>query len=226
MMGAMRFVTTTQQQTARLICDRLYELLTLQPVTWFVSGGSNINTQLEALRELEARGSNLEHLTIMLIDERFGDVGHIDSNWAQLEQAGFMIAGPTYIAPYTSAEKTLAEAVVRYEAILQERYNGGDYLFAQLGMGDDGHTSGILPGSQAAAEIAPLVTGYERGPYQRLTTTFAALRRLNEIALVAFGSQKAAQLARLTETIPLQEQPVQIIKDIPLVTIYTDYIPD
>jgi 6-phosphogluconolactonase/glucosamine-6-phosphate isomerase/deaminase len=65
--------------------------------------------------------------------------------------------------------------------------------------------------------------GYEHEPYQRLTTTFRALRQLHEIALVAYGQAKWPQLTKLIQSVSPIEQPAQIIKDIPLVTIYTDY---
>jgi 6-phosphogluconolactonase/glucosamine-6-phosphate isomerase/deaminase len=217
----MDWVHVTSEQAADSIAGRLATLLESQPVTWFVSGGSNIGLQTRAIRLL-ATHSNISQLTILLIDERYGPIGHQDSNWQQLTDAGFMIDGPQYIAPFTSAETTLDDAVQRYETIVADQL-ATTYCFAQLGMGNDGHVSGILPGSPAAATTSRLVMGYEHEPYQRLTTTFRALRQLHEIALVAYGQAKWPQLAKLIQSVSPIEQPAQIIKDIPLVTIYTDY---
>ena len=218
----MEWKHDTKEAVPALIAARLEELLAVRAVTWFVSGGSNIGLQTETIRLL-ADSTYLERLQIMLIDERFGTVGHADSNWQQLRAAGFMIDGPNYSSPFTEAEQSLEQAVSRYEAILADTVESNRYLYAQLGMGSDGHVSGILPHSVAAYSTETFVTGYEAGPYQRLTTTFDFLRRLHEVSLVAYGQDKWPQLNRLEQAINIVEQPVQVLKDIPRVTLYTDY---
>ena len=217
----MKTTVATKHSVAGLIAERLSDLLEKGPVTWLVSGGSNIMHQVETLNIL-INTIETSNLTILLIDERYGKVGHADSNWSQLTAKGFMVPGPTFIAPFTESETTLELAVARYETIMQQIFDSNNYTYAQLGMGSDGHVSGILPGSSAAHETKTLVTGYVSEQYQRLTTTFPALRRLDEVALVAFGDDKQLQLERLAEMIDPVEQPVQILKDIPCATLYTD----
>ena len=217
----MDWVHVESDQVAGSIAKRLTELLETRSITWLVSGGSNINTQVQTLHMI-ATHERISQLTILLIDERFGPIGHQDSNWQQLGEAGFIVEGPQYIAPFTTQETTLDTAAQRYENIINKQLNDS-YCFAQLGMGDDGHVSGILPNSLAVHTNDRLVIGYDQTPYQRLTTTFKALQRLDEVALVAYGETKWPQLAKLDQEINPVEQPVQIIKDIPQVTIYTDY---
>lgn len=217
----MKFELVTQEKIATKIADRLTRLLQEQKITWFLSGGSNIFIEVATLKSIP--DSLLPKLTILLIDERFGQVGHGDSNWAQLEKAGFMIDGPVYVAPFTEDETTLETAVARFEAILAEIFNDDSYTFAQLGMGGDGHVSGILPQSSAARETQKLVYGYEGGGYQRLTTTFPALKMLDEIILVAYGESKWPYLEKLTKKHDRFYEPAQIIKDARRATVYTDY---
>lgn len=217
----MDWVHVESDQVAGSIAKRLTELLETKSVTWFVSGGSNINAQVQTLHTI-ATHERISQLTILLIDERFGPVGHQDSNWQQLTEAGFIIDGPRYIAPFTAQEISLEIAAQRYENIINQQLND-TYCFAQLGMGEDGHISGILPNSAATRTSDHLVTGYEQTPHQRLTTTFKALKMLDEVALVSYGEAKWPQLAKLGHEISPLEQPVQIIKYIPQVTIYTDY---
>lgn len=220
----MQIVQTDQYVVYRKIASRLTELLSVGPTTWFVSGGSNIAIQVQVLQALKAEGVDLGRLKILLIDERFGPVGHDSSNWKQLQDAGFMIGGPVYISPFTEAETTLDQATARYQQVVGEVLNGSDFVFCQVGMGDDGHTSGILPGSIAALEQTELVCGYEHAPYQRLTTTFPALQRMDEVCLVAYGPSKWPKLEDLCNKVGSQlELPIRVLTDIPLVTIYTDY---
>lgn len=216
----MNWLNTNPELIPELIANKLSELLRTQSVTWFVSGGSNITYQAKSIELLQQNGADLSRLRILLIDERFGPVGHADSNWQQLADAGFAVPGPTYIAPFTENEQLLDDAVIRYAAIVENVLQNDSYTFAQLGMGDDGHTAGILPNS-AATESSDTVVGYASEPYQRMTLGFSALRQLDEVALVAFGDSKQAQLDRLQETVDPKDQPVQVIKDIEHVTIYT-----
>lgn len=210
------------QHAAAAIAERLTELLSAGSVTWFVSGGSNIDLEIDALGRM-AGNPNLNRLQILPVDERFGMVGHAESNWAQLECKGFMVDGPTYIAPFTPNEHTLALAVNRYEGIIDDIFSSDTYTYAQLGMGTDGHTAGILPGSVAAHASDGFVSGYEALPYERLTLTFPALKKLDEAVLISYGENKWPQLDRLQETVAYDEQPVQVLNDIPRVTLYTDY---
>ena len=218
----MNWVHNDISQVASSIASKISQRLDTGPVTWFVSGGSNVALQAHTMELLKLH-PKLSDLTALLIDERFGIVGHPDSNWKQLSDAGFMTSGPTYIAPFTERTPTLMHAVQRYEGIIDDALNGASFCFAQLGMGDDGHVSGILPDSTAATAADSYVFGYEQAPYQRLTTTFRALQDLDEIVMVAYGQSKWPQLAKLTESIDKVTQPVQILKEIPTVTIYTDY---
>lgn len=219
----MQYNNLPQEAVAAAIAERLIELLSQHAkVAWFVSGGSNISVQFATIQILKGSGVSMSNLTILLNDERFGPVGHADSNWQQLQDMGFMIAGPNYIEPYTGHESTLDQAVKRYEQRVTDVL-AQHYAYSQLGMGDDGHTSGILPGSSASEVTDTYVCGYESDPYQRLTTTFVAMRHFDEAALVAHGNTKWPQLELLQTKTDVRTQPVQIIADIPHTTIYTDY---
>lgn len=219
----MEWVNLSQIETQLAIARRIEELLCRSKVTWFVSGGSNIGMQLYTMQILWRNKANLEDLTILLADERYGEVGHANSNWELLKRAGFMLYGPRYIEPFTANETTLDKAVLRYENEVNTVLSDSSYKFAQLGMGDDGHISGILPNSPAAKIEDKLVTGYDSPPYFRLTTTFTALQKLNEVALVVYGKEKWPQLEKLKQDIDKQIQPVQFIKNIKQTKVYTDY---
>src|SRR5688572_30377315 len=64
-------------------------------ILWLVTGGTNIKVAVSAGKLL--KNQDLTNLTISLTDERYGPVGHPDSNWHQLKQAGFDLPGATMI---------------------------------------------------------------------------------------------------------------------------------
>lgn len=93
----IRWQTSSKEHLPAAVANKLASLLETRNVTWFVSGGSNIALETETLNLLVAQQASLENLTILLIDERFGAVGHAESNWQLLLEAGFMIDGPTIL---------------------------------------------------------------------------------------------------------------------------------
>src|SRR3990167_2269790 len=116
----MKWIHTTPESTSNAIAERLLELLREGRVTWFVSGGSNIKLEVASLLWLVEQHAPLKNLTILLSDERFGKVGHADSNWRLLQDAGFIVDGPTYNEPFTEEETSLELAVTRYDHILRD----------------------------------------------------------------------------------------------------------
>ena len=186
-------------------------------VLWLVSGGSAIGVAVAAAKHLAGR--DLSGLTVSLIDERYGPVGHSDSNWRQLADAGFMPAGATRhpVLDGNSQAKT-AEA---FDEFLHIQFAQRHFHIGLLGIGPDGHTSGILPHSPAVA--APgLVASYDGGAYRRITTTPHALSHLSEAVVYAAGQDKWPVLDRLETDLPLAEQPAQALKAVPKLTIFTD----
>lgn len=206
----------------RAISERLTsELSAGKRVLWLVCGGSNIAAEAAIMHAIPADLS--ENLTVTLTDERYGEIGHKDSNWQQLIEAGFNIkAGKTL--PVLSG-KPLAQTVADYAELAQESLASNDVTIALFGIGADGHIAGILPGSPAACETTALSAGYDSPPYTRLTLTFPALQQINAAYAMAFGASKQATLQRLqNQDVPLVEQPSQILKQLPEATLFSDQI--
>lgn len=186
-------------------------------VLWLLSGGSSVGVAVAAATQLA--GQDLSGLTVSLIDERYGPASHPDSNWQQLEAAGLSLPGATLQPVLTGASQ--AETAEAFEHWLHQQFTNADYHLGLLGIGPDGHTSGILPHSPAVT--APgLVCAYDGGGYQRITTTAAALARLDEAVVYAAGTGKWPVLDRLETDLPLADQPAQALKTVPKLTIFTD----
>jgi 6-phosphogluconolactonase/glucosamine-6-phosphate isomerase/deaminase len=221
----LKFILTTSWEdgvadlTARLIT----ELRQGKQVLWLLSGGSNIWASVEVMDSIAEDLTGNLHL--MLADERFGGVGHKDSNWQQLLDSG-LETKKSKVYEILTGQATLAKAAKDYEALAAKAFSAVDVVIAQLGIGEDGHILGMLAGSKAL-DADSLAYGYEGGKHQRLTLTAAAMRQINAAYVFAFGESKRPTLSKLQrrKLIP-SEQPAQLLKQVPEVNIYNDQIGD
>lgn len=205
------------------LTERLVKELTGgKKVLWLVSGGSNIAATVQVANGLPAGLTST--LSVMLIDERYGEPGHPNSNWARLMEAGLSLPLATMISVLESGQDFEATRLA-YSHKVTEGLATNDVVIAQIGMGEDGHIAGILPGSSAALAAKRLVVGYERPPYQRLTLTFQAIEQVTAAYVFTFGTSKKPALMQLRDSSPsLVEQPAQILKQLPEAYIYNDQI--
>lgn len=217
-----RFIKTNLDLAMQALAERLKrELSAKKRVLWLLSGGSNIAIEVAIMKALPVE---LQPYLAMMYDERYGLFGHKDSNLQQLYDAGFVPGRATIVPALTPENLPLAAAAKRYRAAAEAAFASADVIIAQLGTGTDGHISGILPGSPAVITKS-LVAGYRFGEYKRITFTFGALKKATAVYAFAFGDAKRNQLLRLRdENLTLDEQPAQILKQIPEAYVYNDQI--
>lgn len=187
-------------------------------VLWLVSGGSGVQVGIRAAELLI--GYDLSRLCVTLTDERFGSVGHPDENWQQLLDGGFALPGATLYRTLSGDDR--ATTTQKFGTWLDEQLATADYRIGLFGVGTDGHTAGIKPGSPAitATEVAIDFTGED---FERITMTFPAIERLDEVVLQAFGGEKSPVLGQLLhEDLPLDKQPAQVLKRVETCTLFTD----
>jgi 6-phosphogluconolactonase/glucosamine-6-phosphate isomerase/deaminase len=91
-----------------------------------------------------------------------------------------------------------------------------------FGIGSDGHTAGILPRSSAVDEMR-LAHGYDGGTFKRITMTRPAITQLDEAVIYTMGKDKWPVLDQLENDVAIDEQPAQILKQVPKVTIFNDH---
>ncbi len=196
-------------------------------VLWLAAGGSAIEVAVDVSKLLGPR--DLHNLVVTLTDERFGDIGHIDSNWQQLKQAGFSLSGASLIPVLKGRD---LEATGRsFSDNLDLAMKDADYRIGLFGIGSDGHTAGILPGSPAAISTDMAVSyedndnheasGVKRG-ISRITMSGRAIAQLDEAVVYATGEAKWPQLRLLADTIDVVKQPAQSLKLVSKLTIFTD----
>ena len=220
----MQFIQTpdNREGTAALTNKIVSFLHENKKVLWFIPGGSNIPIAVQVMNGIRSQVEShvLNNLSIALTDERYGPVGHLDSNWKQLEDDGFDFTG---INSYFILDgSSLVETVDRYGEIIQKIVRDADVIVGQFGMGADGHIAGILPRSPAVLETVP-TAGYESKPFTRVTITFPILRQIDVAYMFVSNSTKKNAIDRLhLDNVSLDEQPAQILKEIPEVYVYID----
>lgn len=219
--------SSLSDELVQAISQRLHdELAAGHRVLWIITGGSSIPAEVDSLRQLHKLGGHLANLSVALSDERFGPVGHADSNWTQLAKAGFDFSNLKTLPILTEKDASLESAVLAYEQAIAKALARSDVIIAQLGIGADGHLAGILPNSPAVgADTNDLVTSYQGRDFVRITLTTAMLEQVTAAYLLVTGAVKQKALVDLRDKDrPLSEQPAQLLKALPEVYIFNDQL--
>lgn len=189
-------------------------------VLWLLSGGSFIPIQVEVAKRLSSQ-PNLKQLAVTLTDERYGPVGHPDSNWQKLLEAGFSLSG-AQLHPVLEGSD-IAQTTADFSGYLSSQLTTKGYKLACVGVGADGHTLGVIPGS-LGFDSHELAVSYQAFDFQRITMTLGSLVHLDEAAVYMVGKEKWPLIDQLTDkSIPLDQQPAQALKQVKKLTIYNDY---
>jgi 6-phosphogluconolactonase len=170
---------------------------TPEPVYWELASASSIDWT---------------RVDVFFGDERAVPPDHPDSNYHMVNRVLLSrVPVPAGQVHRMEAERSDREAAAReYERLLPSRL---DILV--LGMGPDGHTASLFPGSAALDErqrlVVPVVGA--KLPAERLTITPPVIEAARRVAVIATGEDKAAMVARAIEG-PLapKDVPVQLAR--------------
>lgn len=212
--------TTKLEDPAEFIAHTILNKLELgKSVLFFVTGGSSIPVCVK-ISEIIKEHSH-KNLTIMLTDERYGPVGHSDSNWAGLIKRGFDLPEAKLIPILTGDNHIVTTE--KFNTVLKKELKDAKYKIGLFGIGIDGHTAGVLPETESVY-YHELACGYDTSMYSRITITPKAIVQLDEVVVWAQGQEKWEVIKKLEQNIDIRKQPAQILKKVPLLTIFTDYI--
>lgn len=218
----MQLIKTTDSEGAKQLLDRLtLELSAKQRVLWLIPGGSNIPLSIQIMNGISDELS--KHLTLALTDERYGPEGHKDSNWKQLSDLGFDPKSARRVTVLQSNLRDLTETAKQYSVVLGDLIAEHNCIIGQFGMGPDGHIAGILPHTEAV-DATGLATGYKTETFERITSTFTAIKRVTAAYVFAYGDAKREALENLQQDISLDDQPAQILKQLPEAYVFNDQI--
>lgn len=179
-----------------------------------VSGGS---TPKPLFRRLSAVDIPWREVVITLVDERWVDPSEPDSNERLVRHYLLQdrAAAATFIGLKNSSP-TAAQGEAECEQELRKIPQPFTVLI--LGMGNDGHTASLFPGSAQLAAATDMNSGKNcmavtpaDAPHERMTLTLPAILKTEEIILHITGSEKKAVLAKAQEAGPAEEMPVRFV---------------
>lgn len=210
------------QNAIDAVVAKLESSLQKGKVLWLLCGGSNVPGIVSALATLKARATPEElcNLMIGLTDERYGEVNHENSNWRQLCDAGLDIRDIEILPLLTG--KSIEDTTRDYAHTIETLYDEGVTIIAQLGIANDGHLAGVLPGTEGVHD-SHTACSYVEPNYERITLTLQGLKKIATSFSFMYGEAKAPVVSRFSDTtIPYEEMPAQILREMPEAFIYTD----
>jgi 6-phosphogluconolactonase len=153
-------------------------------------------------------------VAIYFADERAVPPTDAESNYRLARETLIDVARipPPNVHRMKAESADLDAAVVEYEAHLPARL---DLLV--LGIGEDGHTASIFPGSPLVMERThrvAIVRDSPKPPKVRLTVTPRVIREAREVLVLATGAGKASAVARALEgTTDMRELPARMLRE-------------
>ena len=166
------------------------------PRTLALSGGGTAERCYVALRD--AGDVRWEELTVLFGDERWVPVDDPDSNEGTARRVLLEHVPVRAIHSLRGAGVDLAAAADGYDALVASL---GRIDVVHLGLGPDGHTASLFPGSPALAVDDRLVvaTGDDAHPHPRLTLTFPGIARGDVAVVTVEGEDKAEAWRRVQD---------------------------
>jgi 6-phosphogluconolactonase/glucosamine-6-phosphate isomerase/deaminase len=137
-----------------------------------------------------------ESVRIFQVDERVAPDGDPQRNLTNLQQSLGSVPAEVVAMPVGDAD--LEHGCVDYARQLPDRFD-----LVHLGLGPDGHTASLIPGDPVLEVTDRLVasTGIYQG-HRRMTLTYPALARADELLWLISGADKQGPLARLLAADP------------------------
>jgi 6-phosphogluconolactonase len=133
-------------------------------------------------------------------DERFVPHTDKDSNFRMVRESLLAHMPPAHAHPIPTEGLDPETAARRYEETLRAFRPSGEPLFdvVLLGLGGDGHTASLFPGTTALDERARwVVPAIGAMPQARITLTYPALESCRAAAFLVSGAAKRDILARV-----------------------------
>ncbi len=177
-----------------------------------LSGGSTPQAIYQKLTSSYADQVDWERVHLFWSDERAVPPEHPDSNYHMAMEVGFANMGipPSQIHRMVG-EKDPQAGAQAYEQLLRQELGEEKFDLMMLGLGEDGHTASLFPGSTALQEESSWVKAcyVEQKKSDRITLTFPALHQSETMTIYALGPSKAEILRRAllgSDTPPLPSQ--------------------
>jgi 6-phosphogluconolactonase len=177
-----------------------------------LSGGSTPKGAYAELASKELRTRvQWSSVDVLWGDERCVPPDHPDSNYRMANEALLSsVPIPPANVHRMPEGPSPEQAAERYATVLREvfrlsREGLPRFDLILLGLGEDGHTASLFPGSGAAAESGRIVasSGVKKGGHYRLTLTLPVINNAAAVAFLVSGKRKSAVLRAVLAGGPL-----------------------
>ncbi len=174
-----------------------------------LSGG---RTPRHVLPLLAERRLDWSKVTVTLVDERWVDPSHPDSNEKLVRE--FLLTGAARAArfvPLKTPAATPEQGIDKAEANLDKLSWPMEAIF--LGLGEDGHIASLFPGAAAWEEAAGRCVAVSAGAsgLARISLSPRALLDCRRIYLLFAGAKKAKAFAAALNPGPIRDHPLRLV---------------
>lgn len=205
---------STSGLVAKAAAENAVELLNLAieqhgRAVWVLAGGTSPLAAYKELISHYADAVDWSKVVILIGDERYVPLNHPDSNWHSImnlfaTEASFETLQRLSPDIQASVEATAASYEIKIRQYGIERFD-----LVWLGVGDDGHTLSLFPGSAGFTNetqdwVIP-VHDSPKPPSERISLSLKALEYVVELVIFATGAAKfeALREARLKGELPI-----------------------
>jgi 6-phosphogluconolactonase len=173
-----------------------------------LSGGSTPKTLYALLAGNQGPAMPWEQTCVFFSDERFVPPDHPDSNFRMANEALLskvplrpenVFRVPTEIGDAETAARQYEETLQNYFALSPGQFPRFDLIL--LGLGPEGHTASLFPGTAAMQEKQRLVVAnwVEKFKTYRITFTYPVINNAACVAFLVSGKDKAEILREVLE---------------------------
>lgn len=155
-------------------------------------------------------------VTVTLADERWVDADHQDSNEKLVREN--LLINEAHQAQFISLKSAAENAVDAESECEQALASAGQFTVVILGMGDDGHTASLFPGTEALALGLDMNSGRTAiavtptaAPHQRMSMTLPRLLNAGQVIIHISGSSKQDVLLAAQNGDNAAELPIRAI---------------
>lgn len=231
----MQITVVQKQKISQTAADKISHLLRelKTPLLLLLSGGS----AFEIYDKIDTSVLS-NKVTVGMLDERY-DFDDTVNNFAQLEKTEFYKKADKqnveFINTYPTMLETQEELADRFEESLRDwkKENPKGTVIAVVGIGPDGHTSGIMPMPEDKEKFEDLfeqdkwVVGYnteDKIPFpERVTTTITFMKNEIDNAIVYVSDEKKKDILKkvIEKDKPVYEIPGRVINEMKKVELVT-----
>lgn len=182
-----------------------------------LSGGNTPRSIYSLLAEKYAHALSWDKIFVFFGDERHVPPNDPDSNFRMASESLLSrVPIPAKNVHRIQAEVDAHMAADQYQATLREFFSLQEgqvprFDLVMLGMGEDGHTASLFPGTAALEETSRIVVAnhVEKLQTDRITLTFPVLNAAAEVMVVIAGKNKARVIQDIVKSPQESLYPIQ-----------------